>query len=195
MAPLDLKDVDIDRDGYGLLRGAIEDGDLENVKLLVEAGANPHIRDSYGYSHLHVAAQKGHLGIVKYLHSQGANIKNKDNGLTTPLWLAACHGDLPLVEYLADNGASLDTPRAWLGLFPLNGAVAKGHVEVVKFLIERGADVDKECEAFGSEYGARMSSLEIARNKINHFGKKDMIPKYEAIIKLLKDAGAKVNII
>ena len=112
MAPLDLKDVDIDRDGYGLLRGAIEDGDLENVKLLVEAGANPHIRDSYGYSHLHVAAQKGHLGIVKYLHSQGANIKNKDNGLTTPLWLAACHGDLPLTGRTTSHQPSPPSGRS-----------------------------------------------------------------------------------
>jgi len=187
---LDLEDVDIERDGYYLLQQAIKDGDLDRVKLLVEAGADPDVQDSYGYSHLHNAAQWGHLEIVKYLHSQGANIKNKDNGLTTPLWLAAYNGNLPLVEYLVNNGADLDTPRAWFGLFPLNAAVAKGHVDVVKFLIEKGADVNKKFESFGSEYKASLSSLESARIKKKE-GKRDMIPKYEEIIKLLKDAGAK----
>ena len=80
-----------------------------------------------------------------------------------------------------------------LGYYPLNAAVAEANVDVVRFLIEQGADIDKECESFGARDNVSRSNLEIARERIESSTfQREKIPLYEEIISLLKEAGAKV---
>lgn len=175
-----------------LARAVRREDNLDMVKVLVEAGADPDMRCKYGYSHLHRAAEYDQLDVVKYLQSKGAWISTQDNGLTTPLWLAANYGKLEMVKYLASQGANLDEPRAWLGYHPLNAAVAEANVDVVKFLIEQGADIDKQCESHGARDNVSRSNLEIARERIEASAlHEEMIPLYEEIISILKEAGAK----
>ena len=49
---------------------AVKNNDLENIKRLVEQGANLHADDEEA---LQWAAEKGHLEVVKYLLEQGAD--------------------------------------------------------------------------------------------------------------------------
>ena len=169
-----------------LSRAARRDNNLDMVKVLVEAGADPDQRCG-GYSHLHRAAEYGQLDVVKYLQSKGAWIGTQDGGCTTPLWMAAYYGKLEMVKYLVSQGVNIDEPRAWYGFHPLNAAVAEAHVDVVRFLIEQGADIDKECGSHGSSGNVSRSNLEIARKRV-----KRNPEKYKEIISLLKEAGAKV---
>jgi ankyrin repeat protein len=48
-------------------------GDIEAVKLLVEAGIDLHQRGEFGFTPLRVAAEFGHATIVEYLLAAGAD--------------------------------------------------------------------------------------------------------------------------
>jgi len=136
-----------------LNRAVRRNDNLDMVKALVEAGADPDMRCRYGYSILQRAIEYDQLDTVKYLQSKGAWIDSrnseKQGGTSvkyTPLWLAAHQGRLETVKYLVSQGANIDEPRGWNDHNPLNAAVAERHLDVVKYLIEQGADIDEECE-------------------------------------------------
>jgi len=138
--------------------------------LLLDRGANPDAVDASGFSALHRAAQRrGAVGIVKALLAHGANPNvrlNQEkrtavtvNGIVlqgaTPLALAADINNLDAVKALVDGGADpliateQDTTPLMLAAgagtdvvrsrSPAERAVA---IQTVKFLVERGADVN-----------------------------------------------------
>jgi len=137
--------------------------------LLLEAGADPNAVDANGYTALHYAARrKGAIAIVSALLAHGAkpNVRLNQkkptvtaNGVilrgATPLALAAEVNNLAAVKALADGGADPHIPTE-LGTTPLMLAAGAGTdvsrsrspeeravaIETVKFLVERGADVN-----------------------------------------------------
>ena len=56
------------------LHEAAEAGNLEEVKGLIEEGANVNSKDTFGETPLHVAARKGYRGVMEYLISKGAEV-------------------------------------------------------------------------------------------------------------------------
>lgn len=111
---------------------AVYKSDLKMVKLLVKKGADINRKGiishgdfsefSYG-SCLTVAAGENKIEILKYLLSQGANIDEEE---------AIINGES---EYV-DKGSEL----AWT---PLQWALIKGNIDIVKYLVRKGADVNK----------------------------------------------------
>ena len=137
--------------------------------LLLEEGADSNAVDANGYTALHYAARrKGAIAIVSALLAHGAkpNVRLNQkkptvtaNGVilrgATPLALAAEVNNLAAVKALADGGADPHIPTE-LGTTPLMLAAGAGTdvsrsrspeeravaIETVKFLVERGADVN-----------------------------------------------------
>ena len=68
---------------------AIKGGALEEVKRIVEEGADVNAKDNGGWTSLHIAACEDSVEIVEYLVSQGADINAKEEDGFTPLHLAA----------------------------------------------------------------------------------------------------------
>lgn len=93
----------------------------------------------------------------------------------TGIWAAAQAGDLEAVERELDGGAAVDALDPEQGATPLLWAVAEGRAEVVKLLIERGADVNVA--------GADGGSALIASAFLG----------YEEVVRLLVQGGADVN--
>ena len=112
---------------------AVKNNDLENIKRLVEQGANLHADDEEA---LQWAAEKGHLEVVKYLLERGANLRAC---VGWALRWAARNGHLKVVEYLLEKGANLHAEND----HALRLAAGKGHLEVVKYLLEQGAESDR----------------------------------------------------
>ena len=74
---------------------ASEGGDLDEVRRLLDAGADHDAVDELSRSAAHYAAAKGHLEIVQLLRARGANLDGRDFEGLTPfagqhvfLWVA-----------------------------------------------------------------------------------------------------------
>jgi ankyrin repeat protein len=125
------------------LQEAARNGNIEQVRALLAAGANPNLQNEAGNTPLRWAAGHGHQEIVKMLLDNGANV-NQQNGLGwTPLRVAVYKGHQAVVKMLLDNGANVNQ-QANSGWTPLHGAAQNGHQEIVQMLLSAGADM-KQC--------------------------------------------------
>ncbi len=110
-------------------------GDLETINALLEQGANLNIPNKEGLYPVDYAALSNHLDVVKVLLDKGAEFSKKDYNL---LHHASALGDLELVKKLVPlvdiNSKDKDL------LTPLHYAIWNKHINVAKYLLEKGAD-------------------------------------------------------
>jgi ankyrin repeat protein len=105
----------------------------------------------HGVPPLHYYSRIEQLAVMKFLHSKGANPNLYDMDGMSPIHYASLEGKQKAVELLlifgADiNAASLQPSKKvymqqW-GATPLVMATSMGHVELVKFLVKQGADIE-----------------------------------------------------
>lgn len=107
-----IDDVDL----YDSLSAACENGSFETVKLI--SGVHQHLSS---------------------LNRAMMALERQDPG-DPPLVTASGTGRLDLVTYLCDQGFKVDQPGS-AGRLPIHSAAARGHMEVVKLLHSRGADL------------------------------------------------------
>ncbi|KXZ41601.1 hypothetical protein GPECTOR_372g153 [Gonium pectorale] len=122
------------------LHRAAENGHVEAVQALLQAGANTDARDSTNQnSPLYLAAQNGHVEVVKALLQAGADKYTANKAWWTPLHKAAEWGHTEVVQALLEAGADkdvIDNNRST----PLHLAAEDGHNEAVQALLGAGAD-------------------------------------------------------
>ena len=145
---------------------AIQNNDLEYLKVIIEE--NKEILDvisPFG-TILQIAAREGNIDIVKHLIDCKCNI-NLGGGLfkKSPLSDAAFKGHLDIVELLVKNGARLDVSSFENN--PLFAAIYNRHIDIAKYLIDQGIDTKtgyplgdiEYCDA--SEYARQYGVTEI----------------------------------
>jgi ankyrin repeat protein len=97
-------------------------------------------------------------------------------------------------QILLDNGAEVNA-RTNVGDTPLVHAVAAMNVEHVRLLLSRGADVKARTQSVPTAQEPDVSLLALARYLSATLpatsSRKDFVPRYTQIIKILKAAGAK----
>ncbi len=147
------------------LEEAVETANLELAKMLLRAGAQADEEGPGGETALMAATHTGVLKMVKLLVHYGANVNARErmHGQTALMWAVALNFP-EVAKYLIKRGADVNT-RAyyndWLdkegeltseprgqnrpegGLTPLLYAVRSGCLECVRWLLRRGADVNK----------------------------------------------------
>ncbi|XP_050305932.1 protein fem-1 homolog C isoform X2 [Anthonomus grandis grandis] len=104
-----------------------------------------------GCSPLFKACKFGRLEVVEYLiHTCGADIEQKgiyevlqdrSTHIVTPLWCAAVSGKLSIVELLLDAGANINAVSD-SGSTPIRSACFMTHFEVVRYLVQHGAEIN-----------------------------------------------------
>jgi ankyrin repeat protein len=141
------------------MRLAALEGDMERVKKSLDAGINANALDQEGHTALMLAAYNGHTDIVLYLIDKGAVVDLRDLMGRTAL-LYASTGPFPeTVKTLLDQGAEPNVVDSGEHFSPLMHAAAEGHLDVVKLLLEYGAnqtltDVDGDnAEFFARQAG------------------------------------------
>lgn len=67
---------------------AVVNGDVDNIRKLLESGVNPSLSDSEQMTPLHFAVDRGYLEIVKLLIQNGANVNQANSDGQTPLMIA-----------------------------------------------------------------------------------------------------------
>ncbi|RAK85511.1 ankyrin [Aspergillus costaricaensis CBS 115574] len=93
------------------LQAAVEDGNVQLVDMLLDAGADPNqcAAEFKGGTALQFAAIKGYIGIARKLLAKGADVnakKSLQNGRTA-LEGAAEHGRIDMLQLLLNEGASI----------------------------------------------------------------------------------------
>lgn len=127
--------------GTSGLRTAETKERIETVRVLLQHGAkvnvyNPHI--SNGAGPLYQAALRGFNVIVQLLLEHGAEFEVEDNSGTTPLMGASYIGNAKTAEILLSAGAQ-PNHRSRRGTALLL-AVKRGRIDVVRLLLNAGAD-------------------------------------------------------
>ena len=137
-----------DQYSYTILGYAIKCGNLDMVSKIIDKGADINLAksdDIYEYDALFVAIETKEYSIIQYLLNKGANpnhIYNED-GLT-PLSLSIINQDINTVKLLIKNKANINGPGDTGGdniIIPLKEAIDGNNKDIVKLLLESGANV------------------------------------------------------
>ncbi|KAF5300066.1 hypothetical protein FQA39_LY11258 [Lamprigera yunnana] len=157
------------------LMEAASAGHLDIVRLLVAHGADVNAQSSSGNTPLMYGCAGGHTDVVKFLLEHGANVEDHNENGHTPLMEAASAGHVELAKILLMHGAGINTHSNEFKESALTLACYKGHLDMVRFLLEAGADQEhKTDEMHTALMEASMDGhVEVAR--------------------LLLDSGAQVN--
>ncbi|KAG2713227.1 hypothetical protein I3843_04G158100 [Carya illinoinensis] len=131
-----------DNNGRTALHIAASRGNENCVLLLLDYGADPNSRDSDGSVPLWEAVLGGHEPVIKLLLDSGANLQCGDIGQFA--CTAAEQNNLTLLKQIIRYGGEVTHPRTnGNGTTPLHVAVSEANTEIVKFLLDHGADIDK----------------------------------------------------
>uniref|UniRef100_A0A914HD31 B30.2/SPRY domain-containing protein n=1 Tax=Globodera rostochiensis TaxID=31243 RepID=A0A914HD31_GLORO len=147
-------------DGLTGLMGASRSGKANVVHFLLSKGARVDRTMKEGYSALLLAAAAGHLDVCKELVAKGAD-GNQDAAFSTP-WSTACMGGhLEIVKLFVDKGQDIEVTHR-LGFTGLMIASLAGNTNVVRFLLSKGARVDRTIEG----KTARDAAVEMGHREI-----------------------------
>jgi len=114
----------------------------EIAEYLLEAGSKLDIANKWGWNPLHSATDNPE--ILRMFLKAGADI-NKESTDGSALYLASYHGHLEGVKVLVEMGADLETKLTSpdfsdTGYTPLLAAADRGRDEVMRYLLDNGAD-------------------------------------------------------
>lgn len=127
--------------GKSPLHIALEGGDTELARVLLENNANPN-RLAMWDAPLHIAVRSDSQEVVDLLLDAGGITESLNGDGETPLIIAAAQGSVVIAKQLLDRGANPDSSKARFNS-PLLAACREGHLDVAKLLLDGGASVDK----------------------------------------------------
>jgi ankyrin repeat protein len=182
------------------------DGDLEIIKTLLAAGAKVNAKATdTGETALINAVSNKHTEIVEVLLAAGADLSVKNRFDFNALTIAVAANNQDLAALLLDHGANVETETSTLT--PLMFAASGGNVDMIRFLVKRGAKVNhgvkegKQTALLSAIYGAKpeaVKALVELKADVNAKTKDGDTPLKVAmkgdqddIVKILQAAGAK----
>ncbi|GIK04399.1 hypothetical protein Aspvir_008482 [Aspergillus viridinutans] len=132
-----------------ILMLAVEGGNPDIVRRLLEVGCEVDARDSDGVTALARAARYGYLEAAQALINHGADPESRDQRGKTPIFCAAEEGHQGMIEFLL--GKVVDpNPRNDDGQSPLSAAAAQDRPACVALLLEH-IDIENEIAAGSQE--------------------------------------------
>ncbi|XP_020712175.2 transient receptor potential channel pyrexia-like [Athalia rosae] len=160
-------------------------GSIEVLEHLDTRGADLDATDKLGRCALHHAAHQGHVEVVSWLLERGATVEARFGVRFLPKdkpYSATSGPKLTSFEI----GKNLPLPECW-GRTALHQAVKAGHVEVVRLLVDAGANVDAKDDR-------GVTPIHLAAVNI-HANNPIEMDRYEKIIDILVSAFASINLV
>jgi len=125
---------------------AVSKRDALAVRALLDKGVSPNQTDRFGYSILVGAIRIGAIEIAESLVAAGADVLAEGKMKGDALWIASAEGHLKMLELLLSKAKgdgrlqrSLDVAFGW--------AVLGGHLEIIRLLLDSGANVNRRDES------------------------------------------------
>ena len=149
-----------DNKGWTPLLLALRDVHLEIAAILIKHRASVKSTNKDGVTPLHLAIQLGSMELSKAILERNANINAKDKKGLTPMHYASdSEFDNPdIAQFLINNGANLEDV-SHLGTTPLHMAAGKGFVNIARFLLHKGSDINaKDKKGFSALHYASDST-------------------------------------
>ncbi|KAL6059479.1 Lateral signaling target protein 2 [Balamuthia mandrillaris] len=133
--------LDAEEDGYTALGLAVLKGEVEMVRVLLEACASL-TPVTVVPPHIFIACAKGYTPMVKLLLEYGADAEKEDSEQGCgPIHVAADKGHTDIIDLLLERLPSLLHKTSSKGdMTALHHAAACGHLHTVRRLLELGAD-------------------------------------------------------
>jgi ankyrin repeat protein/beta-lactamase regulating signal transducer with metallopeptidase domain len=161
-----------DRGDTGVRRGALgralveaaQQGSVEDVAGLLDAGADVNTVVEGDGTALLIAARDGDREMVDFLLQRGADVNIGVKGDGSALIMASREGYLDIVRTLLDRGGDIDLGVEGDGS-ALIMAAREGYLEIVRTLVERGGNVNVAVRGDGSPLimASREGYLDIVR--------------------------------
>jgi ankyrin repeat protein len=142
-----------------LIINLVLENQLESMKLLVERKCNLELQEDEGFTPLMTAIWKAREEMIKFLLTRRARVDSVDKSKRTPLHLAVLRNNIRAVAMLLAVNANVNSstgicyfrmyPIELLGsgMTPLHIATSKGYEDIVKYLLQHGADLTAREEA------------------------------------------------
>jgi len=193
-------DVDIRDTGENAtaLINAVRMNHLETAKILIDNGANVNAIHGDHWTSLTYASSNKNIAMIKLLEKNGAG--KEDLSDKAYLFKAVAKGGLAKVKSLINAGMDVNT-RDNYGMIALVNASRNGHTEIVKFLIDNGAD-----KSYFEDALIATSNIDIVKllidygvdiNASNRYYNNALtlaaVYGYSDIVKLLIENGANIN--
>lgn len=167
---------DKDYKGVTLVHIAAQYGEFDIIEWAEKQYLKMDFLDADKDSPVHYAARNGHVRIIEYFYKKGYNINEPNADKETPCFLGVIEGHLNVVKYFYKKEIlKLNVPNS-RGDYLVHIVAAGGYLDLIKWLIEKGADIN-----FQDPDGNTPLHLAISC-------------KNTEMIKYLKDKGADVNI-
>jgi ankyrin repeat protein len=135
-----------DKFGVTALIAAAYRNDLEIVDILIDAGADVNLKDHTQQSTYLIATSEGYLELLLKALQAGADVHSKDSYNGTGLIRAAERGHVEIIRELLKMDIPIDHVNrlGWTALLEaiILGEGGERHTEVVRLLVEAGADVN-----------------------------------------------------
>lgn len=160
---------------------AVAKSDLAYLRKYVNA-SNVNTINSKQQSLLMMATYDNNFPVAEILVNKGADVNQQDTTLNSPFLYAAASGYTNLVKLYLENGAKFDVYNKYHGT-ALIPAAEKGHVEVVKLLVNTPNFPINHVNKLG--WTALLEAIILGNGS----------EKYVQVISLLLEAGADKNIV
>ena len=119
---------------------AIRRSDAVGVERAIRKGANVNVLD-LDWPPLTFACERGYDEIARILFNAGADVWWKNDNDWSAMFAAVEEGHLSIVEMLLNHDHDLLEIADGYGQTPLVSAANRGRVDVVRFLLDRGANI------------------------------------------------------
>lgn len=109
-----------------------------------------------GRAALHMAAQAGSVACIQFLLAQGAKVDLRNSEMETPLHEAAFRAHPEAIKALLDAGADIHLETGDYSFTALHNVLKYKHtvtekqIETIELLLDRGLDVNADCDGLGS---------------------------------------------